>query len=65
VPEWRAWLVSLSGKGWWRLACTPQAHEAMSINWFKREGLVSMVDRLMTLQIKRNRRGTEQVCPVV
>jgi len=65
VPEWRAWMVSCSGKGWWRLAYTPQAHEAMSVKWFKQEGLVSLKDRLITLQIKRNRRGTEQVCPVV
>jgi group II intron reverse transcriptase/maturase len=39
VPKWRALLVALSGKGWYRLACTPQAHEAMNLAWFKEIGL--------------------------
>ena len=25
VPEWRAWLLAGSGKGWWRLAGSLQA----------------------------------------
>lgn len=39
VPKWRALLVALSGKGWYRLACTPQAHEAMNLAWFEEIGL--------------------------
>jgi len=35
-----AWMLALSGKGWWRLADTPQAHRAMSLDWFKNEGLL-------------------------
>jgi RNA-directed DNA polymerase len=35
VPEWRAWILALSGKGWWRMAGSPPAHEAMPIAWFK------------------------------
>lgn len=31
---------ALSGKGWWRLADTPQAHRAMSLEWFQNEGLL-------------------------
>jgi RNA-directed DNA polymerase len=50
VPEWRAWLLALSGKGWWRMACTPQASEAMTIAWFKEQGLVSLVDRYVALK---------------
>lgn len=34
VPERRAWMLALSGKGWWRLAGSPQAAEAMTIAWF-------------------------------
>jgi RNA-directed DNA polymerase len=45
VPEWNAWILALSGKGWWRKSGTPQAHQAMSIVWFKAQGLVSLSDR--------------------
>lgn len=40
VREDSAWMLALSGKGWWRLADTPQAHRAMSLEWFKNEGLL-------------------------
>jgi RNA-directed DNA polymerase len=50
VPEWRAWLLALSGKGWWRKAGSPQASEAMTIAWFKERGLVSLVDRYVALK---------------
>ena len=39
VPKWRALLVAASGKGWYRLACTPPAHEAMNLAWFEEIGL--------------------------
>jgi RNA-directed DNA polymerase len=35
-----AWKLALSGKGWWRLADTPQAHRAMNLRWFKETGLI-------------------------
>jgi RNA-directed DNA polymerase len=50
VPEWRAWLLALSGKGWWRKAGSPQAHEGMTVAWFKKQGLVSLVDRYVALK---------------
>lgn len=65
VSEEKAWRLALSGKGWWRMSLTPQAHWAMSNDWFKEQGLVSLVERYVELQSERNRRGTEQVCPVV
>ncbi len=52
----QAWLLASSGKGWWRLSRTPPVHRAMSIAWFQQQGLVSLVDRYLALQIKRNRR---------
>lgn len=58
VPEWRAWLLALSGKGWWRMAGSPQAHEAMTIHWFTQSGLVNLAAHHRTLNITRNRRGT-------
>jgi RNA-directed DNA polymerase len=38
VPERWAWLLALSGKGWWRMANSPQASAAMTIAWFKEQG---------------------------
>jgi RNA-directed DNA polymerase len=49
VPEWRAWILALSGKGWWRLSGSPQAAEGMTVAWFQSQGLVSLTatyDRL-------------------
>ncbi len=65
VREDDSWMLALSGKGWWRLADTPQTHKAMSKAWFEKQGLVSLIDRYTSLQTKGNRRGTEQVCQVV
>jgi RNA-directed DNA polymerase len=58
VPEWRAWILALSGKGWWRRAGTPQAAEAMTIAWFNRQGLVGLAVHHAALNITGNRRGT-------
>lgn len=58
VPEWRAWLLALSGKGWWRKAGSPQAAEAMTIAWFDRQGLVSLANHHAALNSIGNRRGT-------
>jgi len=50
VPEWNAWLMALSGKGWWRKAGTPQAHQAMGLAWFRTQGLSSLSERYVALQ---------------
>ena len=50
VPGWNAWIVALSGKGWWRKSAAPQANQAMSIAWFKGQGLVSLAERYAELQ---------------
>ena len=64
--EFSAWMLALSGKGWWRKAKTWQAHRAMDMEWwFAGQGLVCLSERYKVLKGKRNRRGTEQVCPVV
>jgi RNA-directed DNA polymerase len=51
VPEWSAWILALSGKGWWRKSGTPQAHQAMSIAWLKAQSLVSLSERYAELQL--------------
>jgi RNA-directed DNA polymerase len=58
VSEDQAWRVALSGKGWWRLALTPQSNLAMSKDWFSEQGLISMAERYIELKTERNRRGT-------
>jgi len=50
VPEWSAWLLALSGKGWWRLAGSPQAAQAMTLKWFQEQGLVCLSVRYASLQ---------------
>src|SRR5207302_224462 len=49
VLKWRAWIGALSGKGWWRLADTPPAHEGMTTAWFESIGLVSLTERYVQL----------------
>jgi RNA-directed DNA polymerase len=56
VPAWRAWLLALSGKGWWRCSGSPQAHEAMTIAWFEQQGLVNLSAHHAKLQSAGNRR---------
>ena len=50
VPEWRAWILALSGKGWWRKSGSPQAAKAMPLAWFRAQGLVCLTDRYATLK---------------
>lgn len=45
VPQWRAWIGALSGKGWWRVAGSPPATEGMSLTWFESQGLLSLTQR--------------------
>jgi len=40
-----AWCLAGSGKGWWCLSCTPQAHRAMDKKWFRNLGLEGFAGR--------------------
>jgi RNA-directed DNA polymerase len=42
VPKWQAWIIAKSGKGWWRLSGTPQAHMTWNLKWFDRQNLINM-----------------------
>lgn len=53
VPWERCWLTALSGKGWWRRAHTPAAHEAMNLAWFTAQGLVDPLERYQQFQNQR------------
>ena len=50
VPHWRARTLGGSGRGWWRMAGSPGATEAMSIQWFRDQKLVSLTERYLELQ---------------
>ena len=43
VPRWRAILLAVSHKGWFRKSGSPQAHEAMNKDWFVKIGLFSLI----------------------
>ena len=58
VPKDRAWSLAPTGKGWWRKSRLAPANEAMSLDWFKDQGLISLSERYLALQTEGNRRGT-------
>lgn len=51
VAEFDARCVGSSGKGWWRLSCSPALHKALSNDWFKRTGLVNLESRRVWLKV--------------
>jgi RNA-directed DNA polymerase len=65
VAQLQARVLSLSGKRWWRKAGSPPAQHAMNKEWFAKQKLFDPVQWYETFKNDRNRRGTEQVCPVV
>ena len=42
LAEWQAWILALSGKGWYRKSGCPQAHQAMNQQWFDEIGLFNL-----------------------
>jgi RNA-directed DNA polymerase len=50
VPKNRSWTTAACGRGWWRMAQSPAAHEAMTPAWFRSLGLVCLADRHTALQ---------------
>jgi RNA-directed DNA polymerase len=50
VPEINARRLGGSGRGWWRKAGSPPAHQAMNLAWFRSQGLVNLSERYVTLQ---------------
>jgi RNA-directed DNA polymerase len=50
VPKNRSWTTAACGKGWWRMAHTPAAQQAMSLTWFKAQRLISLTERYAALQ---------------
>jgi hypothetical protein len=49
LPEWQAWIIALSGKGWWRKSNTPQVAQGMDLAWFEEQGLLSLRKIYMAL----------------
>lgn len=50
VPPNRAWLAALSGKGWWRRSHSPPMQEGLSLAWFEKQGLTSVLHQYVMLQ---------------
>ena len=50
VPRWRARALGGSNRGWWRMAGSPPACEAMNLQWFQDQKLVSLTGRYLELQ---------------
>lgn len=50
VPRNQSWTTAACGKGWWRMAQTPAAQQAMSNQWFQECGLVYSLERYLQLQ---------------
>jgi len=42
IETWQAWIITLSGKGWWRKSATPQIHRAINNAWFAEQNLFNL-----------------------
>jgi group II intron reverse transcriptase/maturase len=42
VQTYQAWIIALSGVGWWRKSSTPQIHQAMNNLWFREQKLFNL-----------------------
>lgn len=42
VKPWQSWIISLSGRGWWRKSAAPQIHQAMGNFWFREQNLFNL-----------------------
>jgi RNA-directed DNA polymerase len=51
VPPQQAARLASSGKGWWRMALSPQANQAMSKDWFLQQGLIDLVAKYDALHL--------------
>ena len=51
VKPHSAWNTAKSGKGWWRLSATPALHQALSNDWFEKQGLINLERRVISLKI--------------
>jgi RNA-directed DNA polymerase len=65
LPIERVRSTAGTNKGWWRMARSPAANEAMSTAWFRETGLVGIAAHHAALNAVGNRRGTRSVRPVV
>lgn len=47
----QAWALGGSGKGWWRMSLSPQAHRAMGKKWFMEIKHVGFAEQYMKLEL--------------
>lgn len=51
VANWHSWTLALSGKGHWCKSGSPQAHQAMNLKWFEKQGLYNLFSNHQRLTI--------------
>lgn len=51
VPDRSAWNLAKSGKGWWRLSRSIPVHHAMSDDWFDKQGLISLLQKIALVKV--------------
>jgi RNA-directed DNA polymerase len=49
VEKTLCWRTALSGKGWWRISCSPAATIGMDNLWFTKQGYYSLTDNYQKL----------------
>ena len=49
VSKNQSWTTAACGRGWWRMAHTPSAQQAMNNQWFQDQGLVALTARYLEL----------------
>ena len=51
VPAQSAWTLAKSGKGWWRLSMSVPVHQAMTNDWFEKQGLISLLQKIALVKV--------------
>ncbi len=60
-----AWQLALSSKGWWRLSRNPVINQALSNPWFKKQGLYSLLENYLLLNLQPEPPYATNACTVV
>ena len=60
-----AWQLAMSSKGWWRLSRNPVINQALSNVWFKEQGLYSLRENYLLLNLQPEPPYATNACTVV
>jgi RNA-directed DNA polymerase len=51
VSARNAWSTAKSEKGWWRLSSSPAIKQALSNEWFEKQGLIGLYQRTVSVEV--------------